>query len=84
MRNTPIHTNGPFKLDLTQGQWVISGRDGVTIVTLTAKLIDGSNRTEKYPDGFIRTEEARAEEALFVLEAMNARYERNFSTSVKV
>lgn len=74
MRNTPIHLNGPFKLYVEQGGFVIRGRDGVPICTLTGRLIDGSGRKDKYPDGMIRTQEAREEEALFVLAALNAAY----------
>jgi hypothetical protein len=71
MRNTPIHINGPFTLAHEQGHWVIRGRDGVPICELTGQLIDGSGRTEKYPDGFIRTPTAREEEARYVLAALN-------------
>lgn len=74
MRNTPIHLNGPFTLKQEQGHWVIRGRDGVPMCELTTKLIDGSRRLEKYPDGMIRTEDAREEEAKFILAAMNAAY----------
>lgn len=72
MRNTPIHLNGPFTLKYEQGHHVIRGRDGVPICELTGQLIDGSGRKEKYPDSFIRTRDAREEEAAYVLAAMNA------------
>jgi hypothetical protein len=73
MRDTPIHLNGPFTLKLEQqAAWVIRGRDGVSICELTTKLIDGSRRIEKYPDGMIRSKQAREEEAKFVLNALNA------------
>lgn len=71
MQDTPIHLNGPFTLRLEQGHHVIRGRDGVPICELTGKLIDGSGRKDKYPDGMIRTEQARTEEAQFVLNALN-------------
>ncbi len=72
MRDTPIHLNGPFTLALEQGHHVIRGRDGVPICELTTQLIDGAGRKEKYPDGFIRSAQAREEEAKFVLNALNA------------
>jgi hypothetical protein len=72
MRDTPIHLNGPFTLALEQGHHVIRGRDGVPICELTSRLIDGSRRIDKYPDGMIRSEQAREEEAKFVLNALNA------------
>lgn len=73
MRDTPIHINGPFTLALEQqARWVIRGRDGVPICELSTKLIDGSNRIDKYPDGFIRSAQAREEEAKFVVNALNA------------
>jgi hypothetical protein len=71
MRDTPIHLNGPFTLKFEQGHHVIRGRDGVPIVELTGRLFDGSKRIDKYPDGMIRSEQAREEEAKFVLNAMN-------------
>lgn len=76
MQNTPIHLNGPFTMKFEQGHWVIRGRDGVTITELTGKLIDGSGRKDKYPDGYIRTEAAREEEANFILNALNAAVKR--------
>ena len=73
MRDTPIHLNGPFTLALEQqAAWVIRGRDGVSICELSTRLIDGSGRIDKYPDGFIRSAQAREEEAKFVLNALNA------------
>ncbi len=73
MRDTPIHLNGPFTMQLEQQcAWVVRGRDGVQICELTTQLIDGSGRKEKYPDGFIRSKQAREEEAKFVLNALNA------------
>ena len=72
MQNTPIHLNGPFTMQFEQGHWVIGGRDGVTITELTGRLIDGSGRKDRYPDGFIRTPGAREEEAIFVLTALNS------------
>jgi hypothetical protein len=72
MQDTPIHLNGPFTMRLEQGHHVIRGRDGVPICELAGKLIDGGRRIDKYPDGMIRTEQARAEEAAFVLAALNA------------
>jgi hypothetical protein len=75
MRDTPIHLNGPFTLAFEQRcVWVIRGRDGVAICELTRQLIDGSRQIDKYPDGKIRSEQAREEEAKFVLAAMNAAY----------
>ena len=71
MFNTPIHLNGPFTLKLEQGHHVIRGRDGVPLCELTSRLIDGSSRKAKYPDGIIRSEAARKEEAVFILAAMN-------------
>jgi hypothetical protein len=81
MLDTPIHINGPFTLATlhASGAHVICGRDGVPICELTGQLIDGSGRKEKYPDGFIRTRQARKEEAEFVLRALNFYFE-NFTS----
>ena len=74
MMDTPIHINGPFTLRYEQGHHVIRGRDGIPITELTGQLIDGSGRHDKYPDGVIRSEQAREEEAKFVLDALNHFY----------
>lgn len=76
MRDTPIHLNGPFTLQYEQDcRHVIRGRDGVSICELTSQLIDGSGRKDKYPDGFIRSRQAREEEAKWVLDALNAAFQ---------
>lgn len=72
MRDTPIHLNGPFTLAFEQQcAWVIRGRDGVQVAELSSQLIDGSGRKDKYPDGLIRSRQAREEEANFVLNSLN-------------
>ena len=78
MRDTPIHLNGPFTLQYEQRHWVIRGRDGIPITELTGCLIDGSGRKDRYPDGYIRSEQAREEEAKFVVEAMNLLWKIGF------
>lgn len=79
MRDTPIHLNGPFTLRHEQGGWTIYGRDGVRITELTGRLVDGSGRKDKYPDGVIRSKPAREEEANFVHAAMNAHVPRDIA-----
>lgn len=82
MQDTPIHLNGPFTMRLEQqAAWVIRGRDGVQICELTTRLIDGSGRKDKYPDGMIRTPQARQEEAQFVLNALNTAHAMMFPQS---
>lgn len=74
MMDTPIHINGPFTLSEEAGAHVIRGRDGIPICDLTGQLIDGSGRHDEYPDGIIRSRQARREEAKFVVDAMNHFY----------
>ncbi len=76
MQDTPIHLNGPFVLYESDTDFSIRGRDGVRILRMSKKLIDESGRRDRYPDGIIRSEQARRQEAEFVLAAMNARFER--------
>ena len=76
MRDTPIHINGPFRLEGSRDRgWYIRGRDGVIVATMEAELLDGGI-SAKYPDGVFRSRQAREEEARFVLEAMNNEWER--------
>jgi hypothetical protein len=74
MVDTPIAQQGPYKLVHEQGHWVIVGQDSVPLCELTGQLLDGSGRMSKYPDGVIRTAEARQAEAEFVLAAVNAEW----------
>lgn len=75
MQDTPIHLNGPFTLDVGQYAHRIIGRDGVAVLTLDAMIVDRGLDKSKYPTGLVRTPSARLEEAKFILEAMNARFE---------
>ena len=74
MQDTPIHLNGPFVLYETDMDYTIRGRDGVPILRMSKKLNDGSGRRDRYPDGIIRSEQARRQEVEFVLAAMNDRF----------